>query len=181
MQRLQNLIRRIFRAIKRGTETTRKADHTIGESYLRNDLVTHDDSQAQMGEQWARWRGPWRSTGHQRRWFYFLCFWEWTWPQRILILGEGAAVVSAGLSFIVSGWPVPMAALLGSAALLVYAARVVLYDDVLDRATAHQVRVVLTGMDYEARTGDILAWEGIDREGGVPVHRRRSQDDIHQS
>ena len=176
MQNLRNLTRRIFRLTNRGTETARDADYTLGESYRRDDLVTHDASQEPMGEPWARWRGPWRSTGHQRRWFYFLCFWEWTWPQRILILGEGAAVVSAGLSFFVSGWPVPVAALLGSTALLIYASRVILYDDVLDRATAHQVRVVVTGMSHAAESDNVLDWENIDREGGIPVHHRPIQE-----
>ena len=57
MQNLRNLTRRIFRLTNRGTETARDADYTLGESYRRDDLVTHDASQEPMGEPWARWRG----------------------------------------------------------------------------------------------------------------------------
>ena len=84
--------------------------------------------------------------------------------------------MSAGLSFFVSGWPVPVAALLGSTALLIYASRVILYDDVLDRATAHQVRVVVTGMSYATESGNVLDWENIERDGGIPVHHRPIQE-----
>ena len=123
-----------------------------------------------MGERWNQFKHP---HGRQRK----INPLQWNWRDRILVMGELVAFVTAiatiPVELILKWEQAPLlligATIIGTAALLWYAFDLISAGEMpLTSENAHTIKQVISAMEME-KEGATFEWDNIDPDGGIPA------------
>lgn len=122
-----------------------------------------------LHRRWKRFTHP---LGRPRLWHPA----RWRWNERILVLGESIALISAGMALVAellhwdnTTWFLLATPIVGSASLLWYAWDTVSVGDrPLTPASIQNIRQVVQGMMLED-AGAVVDWQNPDDQGSIPL------------
>ena len=122
-----------------------------------------------LRRRWTRFTHP---IGRRRIWNPS----GWRWNERVLVLGESIALVSAAMALVsellhwqTTTWFLLATPIIGSASLLWYAWDTVSVGDrPLTTTSIHNIRQVVQGVMMED-AGAVVDWQHPDERGSIPI------------